>query len=223
MLIPLQDQRRPLTVFGYDVACPKRARWVREAVFPHACMRQLSVIETRLPPVAALDLFAELSLLVDPATDRVAMWRPRGGLRLAVQPGAAVMATRPDGHALLDAAGLRRALAGAGNAVISYDVSDPADGLRLHARVLAGGAMVQRSVYLWRADAESVARFAEEAADGLKPGDRLWIHPLAAARDLWRAGGNASCLLPVATHHWPVRPASIPPEGDEHGTDGDGD
>jgi CRISPR/Cas system-associated endoribonuclease Cas2 len=214
--------KSPLSVYAWDVSCPTRARRVREAVFPHAAHRQLSVAEVRLPAVAVIDLFAELSLLVDLAEDRLALWRPRAGLRLAVLAGGGVMASTPGAHQLLDAAGLRRVLAGAGNVLISYDVSDPVAARQLHAGVAAGGAMVQRSVYHWRAAAAAVVALITEAGGWLAAGDRLWIHPLAAARDLWRAGAEASSLLPVATHHWAdSATTTFIEQGDcEHGHDG---
>jgi len=191
-------------VFAYDIACPRRARLARVILAPHAGPRQYSVLECRMHYGWSRDLLAEVASVLSPAEDRLALWWPRDGLRVALQ-AAGHMTARAHADGAECAINRRRCeqlLGGAGNFLISYDVVCPKRAQRLHARVARGGAMLQKSVYQWRCPAAVIVRLLESCAPWVQPNDRFWVHPLRRISDLWHLGDAPTSLLPMATHHW---------------------
>ncbi|MCB1628663.1 MAG: CRISPR-associated endonuclease Cas2 [Xanthomonadales bacterium] len=193
----------PWVVFAYDIADPKRAQQARAALKPYAGPRQYSVFECRMHYGWARDLLAELAAIIDKDEDRLALWWPRQGVRIALQPDHCLIARTTDGiESGIDRSQCGQLLAGAGNYLVSYDIVDPARARQVHASVAAGGAMLQRSLYQWRCSAMLLQRLVDRCAGLIAPGDRFWVHPLRRVGDLWRVGELPCSLLPIGTHHW---------------------
>lgn len=203
-MIPMGDNRsRPAqwAVLAYDITCPRRAEAVRAALAPHGCHRQYSVWETRMPRSWVYDLLSELRAELDLDQDCLALWWPRRGARLALARNSTEL-RKPDGG--VEPATLARhckTLGGAGSFLISYDIGEPRRLRAIHSLVVAGGVMVQRSVYQWRCSVSVLERLLDACRALLDAGDRFWIHPLQGAGDLWRVGEAQCSVLPISLRH----------------------
>jgi CRISPR/Cas system-associated endoribonuclease Cas2 len=189
--------------FAYDIADPKRAREARGILAPHAGPRQYSVYECRMRYGWSHDLLAELSAVVHHTEDRLALWWPRNGTRVALQGNGKRSVRMETGDVeVVGRARCAELMAGAGNFIVSYDIVDPDRARHVHATVASGGVMLQRSLYQWRCGAAVLFRMLDRCAEYIEPEDRFWVHPLRRIGDLWQLREAPSSLLPIATHHW---------------------
>lgn len=187
-----------LVVWSYDIACARRAHRVRRVLDALHHDKQYSVYETVLVEGAFRGVLAELSAHCDFSEDRLAVWWPRGGLRLQWE----AKTLRVSACYGPTAAGPARVPASTGNFVLCYDVSDP-DALRAVAAVIAPvTVMVQRSVYWLRAPLPQLRSLLAGCADSLSGSARLWAYPLCSSHDLWHVGSGPRALLPITTHRW---------------------
>ena len=197
------DQRA--WVFSYDVACPKRARRVRQTLAAWQTAAQYSVFEAWLTASQRNDVLAELVSLCDPDEDRLATWSPRRGQ--CVELAAAGLLVRGVGGATAGSQVLADVLC-SGNLMVCYDIRDEDRLRRISATVGRRTVAVQRSVY-WLRGGLPVARGLLESLLSLRgEGDSIRAYPLAHAGDLWRVQTQASSLLPMMTGEARVRSAS---------------
>lgn len=204
MLLPMHDvgaRAARLAVMAYDIGHPRRARRVRQLLESVHHAKQYSVFELHLPNGVLHGLLAEATALCNLQEDRLALWWPRDGLRVAwTPPHAGPCASRPGGSCV---ARSDTVLAGAGNFVVCFDVTDAHALHAVSGRIAAHGVMLQRSVYWLRMPARRVAHLLAGCAALLQAEDRLWAYPLRHAGALWQVGEDTPApLLPIGAHHW---------------------
>jgi CRISPR-associated endonuclease Cas2 len=187
-------------VFAYDIASARRARRVRRTLEPLRRAKQYSVFETVLHAGEFRGVLAELIELCRLPEDKLAVWWPRGSIRLEWQAGGmrpilcAPAPGRPSSSP--------RACESCGNFVVCYDVRDPARLEKAAACIAAEGAMVQRSIYWLRAPYLRLEAIMRRCGSHLTNDDLLWAYPLCGADQLWRVGPEQSAILPVTADRW---------------------
>lgn len=190
MLLDIADPagRPRMTVFSYDIACPRRSARMRRILEPLQMAKQYSVIETMLSVREFQGILAEVTLAVDLRRDRLCVWWPRNGSRIVHH--------RRNRSA-------NSALPKSGNYIVCYDVSDPRALQRVGGIVARETVMLQRSVY-WLRGPAAVLGDIFACCDPHLTGehDRLWAYPLAGADDLWQIGPSVISALPIARHRW---------------------
>jgi CRISPR-associated endonuclease Cas2 len=205
MLIMLFSLDRPqqqprLLVLAYDISSPRRARRARRLLHWLHHAKQYSVFEMMLTPAEMRGVLAELSDCCDLAKDKLAVWWPRNATRVEWQG----QKLRPITRAAEPGPGsdAAPAIAGCGNFIVCYDVSDPQTLEWVGGRIARQGAMVQRSVYWLRLPPHRLAAVLERCGQHLAERDRLWAYPLRSADELWRIGEQRCSILPVAADRW---------------------
>lgn len=190
MLLDIADPagRPRMTVFSYDISCPRRSARIRRILEPLQMAKQYSVIETTLSVSEFQGILAEITLAVDLRTDRLSVWWPRNGTRIVYHHR-----NRSTNSALPTSS----------NYIVCYDVSDPRALQRVGGIVARETVMLQRSVYWLRGSAAILGHiFACSDLHLTGEHDRLWAYPLAGAGDLWQIGPNVISALPIARHRW---------------------
>jgi CRISPR-associated endonuclease Cas2 len=202
MLLALnrEPQWPRLTVVAYDIGHPQRARRVRKLLDSLLCAKQYSVYEILVAVGELNGVLAELTEHCNLTKDKVAIWWPRGRVRIELH-GAKLTEVQcgplptswPDRLCLDEACG---------NYVVCYDISDPDALDAVAAEVSAEGTMLQRSVYWLRTPKPRLAALLRRCGRHVAPGDKVWAYPLRGAHELWRVSGERSSVLPIAADRW---------------------
>ena len=195
-----------LAVFAYDLGDPRRARRARRVLQALKSAAQYSVFELWLSEGRARGVLAELAHACNLGEDRLALWWPAQGRswrlsRAQLLPAVSALPALTElgrlGATPLD----HDALNGNFNFMLSYDVHDPRALQRLGRAVAPVAVQVQRSVYWLRMPSSELRALLHRWSRLLGDEDRLWVHPLRRAADLWRIDAadlaRPSCLLPV--------------------------
>lgn len=187
-----------LAVLAYDIASARRARRTRRVLEALHHAKQYSVFEAMLGEGQLHGVLAEISEILDFAEDRLAVWRPSGGVRLSSAKGRLIVCAR-QGQPCSEPADVPH---NTGNFIVCYDITDPGRLGTVAAEVAPEAALIQRSVYWLRGNVGQLAALFARCAPSPVGRDVLWAYPLRGSRDLWRVESRDSSILPITSHRW---------------------